>query len=60
MTGWLVYDKAKELPAPAAVDEYAPFDDFSLVPHDGELLYENVDVSYTLDLKMDNLGDGAN
>lgn len=60
MTGWLVYDEAKERPVPATIDEFDPFDDFTLVPQDGEKLLENPDFSFSLDLKMGNLGDGAN
>lgn len=60
VTGWLVYDKTAELPTPALIDEFNPFDDFDLVPQDGVELYENVNQQVQLDLKMDNLGDGAN
>lgn len=55
-----MYDKAAKNPAAALIDEYKPFDDFTLVPHDGLPLYDKVDYSFNLDLKMDNLGDGAN
>ena len=60
VTGWLVYDDTKELPAPKEVAEFEPFDDFDLVPYDKEELLDHVDRSITLDLKMDNLNDGAN
>lgn len=60
MTGWLVYDEGMELPEPTLVDEWNDFDDFTLVPQDGQKLYDKVDHSITLDMKMDNLGDGAN
>ena len=60
VTGWLVYDEAKSLPEPAPVAEFDPFDDFTLVPHDGLELYDKVDYSFELNFKMDNLGDGAN
>lgn len=60
VTGWLVYDKEKELPKPAPVDEFTPFDDFTLVPVDRRGIYDKVDQSFTLDVAMDNLGDGAN
>ncbi|KAH0541524.1 hypothetical protein FGG08_003999 [Glutinoglossum americanum] len=60
VTGWLVYDETKDLPKPTLIDEFTPIDDFTLVPHDGEKLFENVDYSFNLDVKMDNLGDGAN
>ena len=60
VTGWLVYDDAKEKPAPKEIDAFEPFDDFNLVPYDKEGLLDKVDRSITLDLKMDNLNDGAN
>lgn len=60
MTGWLVYDKEKELPEPTPVDAFDDFDDYTLVPQDKQKLYDQVDHSITLDMKMDNLGDGAN
>ncbi len=60
VTGWLVYDRTKDLPKPALLENLDPFDDFSLVPTDGEELYDLVDYSFNLDVKMDNLGDGAN
>lgn len=60
VTGWLVYDDASDLPEPALIDEFDPFDDYSLLPEDGLALYENVDYSFTLNMAMDNLGDGAN
>ncbi|KAL1302666.1 hypothetical protein AAFC00_003031 [Neodothiora populina] len=60
VTGWLVYDKAAPLPEPVVIDEFDPYDDFNLVPVDGEELYEQADYTITLDLTMDNLGDGAN
>lgn len=60
VTGWFVYDNNKAKPEAKLIDEFAPFDDFSLVPYDKEALYSNVDQSITLDMKMDNLDDGAN
>ena len=60
VTGWLVYDDKKDKPAAKDVAEFEPFDDFTLVPEDGEELLDKVDHSITLDLKMDNLDDGAN
>lgn len=60
VTGWLVYDESKPLPEPAPINEFDPFDDFTLVPEDREKLLENPDFSFNLDMKMDNLGDGAN
>jgi iron transport multicopper oxidase len=60
VTGWLVYDEKKELPEPALIDEFTPFDDFDLVPSDGLELFDHVDYSFNLDVTMDNLGDGVN
>ena len=60
MTGWLVYDDAAEKPEPTLIDTFEPFDDFTLIPTDGEELLDKVDYSFSLDAKMDNLGDGAN
>ena len=60
VTGWLQYNKDAELPEPATVDEFDPFDDFTLVPTDGEELYDKVDYSFNLDVAMNNLGNGAN
>ncbi|KAL8916107.1 MAG: hypothetical protein Q9208_008703 [Pyrenodesmia sp. 3 TL-2023] len=60
VTGWLVYDSAAPLPTPALIDVFEPFDDFTLIPHDRLPLFTQVDQSIQLDMKMDNLGDGAN
>ncbi|KAI9753449.1 MAG: hypothetical protein M4579_005169 [Chaenotheca gracillima] len=60
VTGWLVYDQAKETPDAALLSEWTDFDDFTLVPTDGLKIYDHVDRQITLDMKMDNLGDGAN
>ena len=60
VTGWLVYDGTKELPAPTPVDEFDPFDDFTLVPVDGQKLLPDADQTIELELTMENLGDGAN
>ncbi|EMD66138.1 hypothetical protein COCSADRAFT_85313 [Bipolaris sorokiniana ND90Pr] len=60
VTGWLVYDDKKELPAAKDVDAFEPFDDFKLVPWDKEGVFDRVDQSITLNVKMDVLNDGAN
>ena len=60
VTGWLVYDESKPLPEPVLLDELDAFDDFDLVPVDGEELFEDVNYSFQLDVTMDNLGDGIN
>ena len=55
-----MYDDSAAKPAPVPLDAFDPFDDYTLVPQDQEALYNEVDYSFNLDLKMDNLGDGAN
>ena len=60
VTSFLVYDSTADLPTPAFVDEYAPFDDMKLVPVDGEKLFTDPDQLMVLDVAMDNLGNGAN
>ncbi|KAM0323902.1 hypothetical protein ACHAQA_008483 [Verticillium albo-atrum] len=60
VTGWLVYDEEKPLPRPTLVDDLDFFDDFTLVPHDRLPLFENPNYSLSFDVKMDNLGNGAN
>lgn len=58
VTGWLVYDESKELPVPQLVDEFDDFDDFTLTPFDEMPLLPDPDQIITLDVIMDNLGDG--
>lgn len=60
VTGWLVYDEAKDLPKPALVDEFAPFDDVNLVPYDEMEILPEPNRIIELDVVMDNLHDGAN
>ncbi|KAH6620689.1 multicopper like protein [Chaetomium sp. MPI-SDFR-AT-0129] len=61
VTGWLVYDDKKALPEPAEVPGvFEPFDDIGLVPWDNQTIFTNPDQSVSLDVIMDNLGDGAN
>ncbi|KAE8367391.1 Cupredoxin [Aspergillus caelatus] len=60
VTGWLIYDTKAERPAPTDISSFDPYDDFKLVPVDGEKLLSDPDYTVTLDLTMDNLGDGAN
>ncbi|KAK3117828.1 hypothetical protein LTR53_000377 [Teratosphaeriaceae sp. CCFEE 6253] len=59
VTGWLVYDDSAAKPAATLIDEFTPFDDFTLQPQDGMALLGDADLTVTLDLAMDNLGDGA-
>lgn len=60
VTGWLVYEPTNNLPAAQVVSDYNAFDDFKLVPQDKMKLLDQIDHSFTLNMKMDNLGDGAN
>ena len=60
VTGWLVYDQGDDLPPAATIDSFDPFDDFNLVPSDGEPLLPDPGQTVPLTMKMDNLGDGAN
>ncbi|KAK5094095.1 hypothetical protein LTS08_008724 [Lithohypha guttulata] len=60
VTSYLVYNKDAPMPNATDIEEFNPFDDTELVPTDEEALYEDPAVSYTIDVKMDNLRDGAN
>lgn len=60
VTGHLVYNDTAPKPEATLVDTFNDFDDFTLVPQDGLELFDKVDYTISLDLKMDNLGDGAN
>jgi iron transport multicopper oxidase len=59
-TGYLVYNSTGSLPSANTVDQLNPIDDFVLVPSDGVGILDKVDHQITLDVKMDNLDDGAN
>ncbi|KAM7184643.1 Cupredoxin [Naviculisporaceae sp. PSN 640] len=61
VTGWLVYDSKEPLPEPAILyEDFDPFDDMKLIPWDNQTLLGEPDRVITLDVMMDNLGDGAN
>ena len=60
VSSFLVYNSEVEMPEPAFIDEYNEFDDYTLVPFDKEEIYDDPDFKMQLDVKMDNLGDGAN
>lgn len=61
VTGWLVYDSEKPLPEPAVLYEpFEPFDDMALLPWDNQTIFREPDQTVSLDVIMDNLGDGAN
>ncbi|KAL5048445.1 Cupredoxin [Aspergillus fruticulosus] len=51
---------AQKKPAPADVTDLDYFDDYTLVPYDAVEALPDADMAITLDLTMDNLGDGAN
>lgn len=53
-------DSTRDLPPPAEVDEFDALDDLALRPLDNLSAFDKVDRTVTLDIKMDNLGDGAN
>lgn len=60
VTSYLVYNREASLPNATFVDEYKPFDDILLEPTDELALFEDPTLSYTIDVKMDNLKDGKN
>lgn len=60
VTGWLVLDETQDLMPPSEVETFEPLDDFTLKPLDSMAMFDKVDRTVTLDIKMDNLGDGAN
>lgn len=60
VTGWLVYDDSKDKPEAQLVNEFNPFDDYGLVPVDGEEIFENPAYKFSLVVMMNNLIDGAN
>lgn len=61
VTGYLIYNNnTSDLPTPALLDDFEPFDDITLVPKDREPLLPDPDNTVPLTVIMDNLGDGAN
>lgn len=52
VTGWLVYDDTAELPAADEIYDFDYYDDFNLVPTDGEGALGDPDYTITLDLTM--------
>lgn len=62
VTGWLVYDQAKSNPVPAILDadDFDEIDDVTLYPQDNQTRLGLPDQTITLNVIMDNLGDGAN
>ena len=60
VTSYLIYDPDEPLPIPSYDEPLEPFDDFELVPVDGQKLFDDPDQMVLLNMNMDNLGDGAN
>lgn len=60
VTSYLMYSPDEPLPIPSYNEPLNPFDDFRLIPVDRQPLYTDPDQLVLLNLKMDNLGDGAN
>ena len=60
VTSYLIYNPSQPLPTPRYDEPLNPFDDFELVPLDGLKLFDDPDQVVLLDLKMDNLDNGAN
>lgn len=57
----MVLDQERSLPDPAILYEpFSPLDDMLLLPWDNQTLLDKPDHTITLDVIMDNLGDGAN
>lgn len=57
----MVVDQKKSLPDPAILYEpFSPLDDTLLLPWDNQTLLAEPDHTVTLNVIMDNLGDGAN
>lgn len=54
----MVYDETKPNPDPTFIDAFDEFDDFTLVPFDKQPLLPEPDQMITLDVIMDNLGNG--
>lgn len=60
-TNYIIYDEDKAKPEEYKVDSIDDFlDDFYLTPLNKEKLYDDADQTITVDVTMDNLGDGVN
>mmetsp|Transcript_5883 Transcript_5883/g.5812 ORF Transcript_5883/g.5812 Transcript_5883/m.5812 type:complete len:619 (-) Transcript_5883:362-2218(-) len=60
-TNYMIYNEDKDKPKEYKVDSVDDFlDDFYLTPLNKEKLYDDADQTITVDLTMDNLGDGVN
>lgn len=59
-TNYIVYDESAEMPEEYFVDELDFLDDFYLKPVSKEKLLDEADHAITIDVVMDNLGNGVN
>ncbi|ODQ81782.1 hypothetical protein BABINDRAFT_6433 [Babjeviella inositovora NRRL Y-12698] len=59
-TNWIVYNEDAEMPGPYIVDSYDILDDFYLQPVEKEEILGDPDYRITVDVIMDNLGNGIN
>lgn len=59
-TNYIVYDEEADKPDEYMVDELDFFDDFYLTPLNKEKLYDEADHVVTVDVVMNNLGNGVN
>ncbi|ODQ81781.1 hypothetical protein BABINDRAFT_160018 [Babjeviella inositovora NRRL Y-12698] len=59
-TNWIVYDEEAELPGAYDVPEWEFLDDFYLQPVTKEEILDEPDYRITVDVIMDNLGNGVN
>lgn len=60
VTGWLEYDAQKPHSNAKVINDFDPLDDMDLLPYDEFERLPEPDRIVTLDVVMDNLGDGAN
>ena len=56
VTGYLVYDASKPLPAPPTLNDFNIIDDFNIVPYDRQGLLGNPDQTITLELNFTKIG----
>lgn len=59
-TNYIIYDEEADKPDEYMVDELDFFDDFYLTPLNKEKLYDEADHVVTVDVVMNNLGNGVN
>lgn len=59
-TNYIVYDENEDMPEEYKIDSLEPFDDFFLKPLSNETLLDDPDYTITVDVDMNNLGNGIN